>query len=284
METLLEAQMDRPKRLNLPVGLALLALLLSACGNTTVLSTPKAGRWQGPSASFEVTESGRIRGFRLEAHWGTSRCVIDLPEEIAVEIGRPFTATNLIAQEYYAFASRVTPIVAGAGPMVEAHRVTGVFGTATTVTGTFKVLVCGDQHFHWEKDYEIQTWSAEWQPLEGEAPVSTLPGALSSPLVIRPTPLTGPAEPSPSPQEGVIHLGGYVRVIASSGLALRQDPSLDGVVLQFLPSGTVLEVVGGPEHVSGYTWWQLRKLDDGQRGWAAAGTDQDPFLELSSAP
>jgi hypothetical protein len=45
-----------------------------------------------------------------------------------------------------------------------------------------------------------------------------------------------------------------------------------------------LEVVGGPVEADGYTWWNLRKLDDGQEGWSAEGAGEDIFLEPAPAP
>ena len=93
------------------------------------------------------------------------------------------------------------------------------------------------------------------------------------------TPATSPSAP-PSDTIGV---GGYVRVSAAAGLSFREDPSTGGTLIQVLDSGSILEVVGGPEEADGYTWWQLRR-DDGKEGWSAAGSGEDVFLEPVPAP
>ena len=79
-------------------------------------------------------------------------------------------------------------------------------------------------------------------------------------------------------------MGGYVKVVAPSGLSFRQTASTDGTLIQVLQPDTVLQVIGGPQEAGGYTWWQLRTLDDGQEGWSAAGSGTDVFLEPASAP
>lgn len=92
-------------------------------------------------------------------------------------------------------------------------------------------------------------------------------------------------ETSPTaPAADTIAVGGYVRVAADAGLSFRQNPSTSGALIQVLDSGTTLEVIGGPREADGYTWWQLRTLDDGNEGWSAAGTADDVFLEPSAAP
>jgi hypothetical protein len=91
-----------------------------------------------------------------------------------------------------------------------------------------------------------------------------------------------PAVTAPPPD--VIGIGGYVRVVAPAGLSFRQTAGTDGAVIEYLDAGTVLEVIGGPQDVGDFTWWQLRKLDSGQEGWSAAGLGEDVFLEPAPAP
>lgn len=97
-----------------------------------------------------------------------------------------------------------------------------------------------------------------------------------------PTAEQGPQPTAPPPD--TISVGGYVRIVAPAGLSMRQTASTDGALIQVLNTGTVLQVIGGPQEAGGYTWWQLRNLDDGQEGWSAAGSGEDVFLAPASAP
>jgi hypothetical protein len=100
------------------------------------------------------------------------------------------------------------------------------------------------------------------------------------------TPETEATEEAPStaPPAGTIGVGGYVRVAAPAGLSFRQSASTGGALIQILDADTTLEVIGGPQQADGYTWWELRKMDDGVEGWSAAGTEDEAFLESAPAP
>jgi len=162
------------------VGLVLVALLATACGAraataTHVPPTPRpspvaqVGHWEGvPGVSFEVGPDGDIRSFKLVELFGSTLCTVEL-QEIPVEVDGAFQFSHLIPEEDYAFKGMVTPVVTDAGATVEAQHISGRFDSATTVTGTYKILVCGDRHYlPLEKEYEILTWSAEWKGQSGE--------------------------------------------------------------------------------------------------------------------
>ncbi|MCP4519569.1 MAG: SH3 domain-containing protein [Delftia sp.] len=87
-----------------------------------------------------------------------------------------------------------------------------------------------------------------------------------------------------APPPDVIAVGGYVRVAAPPGLTFRDAASTGGARLLVLDSGSVLLVIGGPQEADGYTWWKLRKLDDGAEGWSAASAGDDILLAPASAP
>jgi hypothetical protein len=89
--------------------------------------------------------------------------------------------------------------------------------------------------------------------------------------------------PATAPPSDTIGVGGYVRIAAPAGLSFRETPSTSGELVQVLDSGSVLEVIGGPQDADGYTWWQLRR-DDGKDGWSAAGSGEDVFLEPAPVP
>jgi hypothetical protein len=65
---------------------------------------------------------------------------------------------------------------------------------------------------------------------------------------------------------------------------MRQSPNTGAAVVDLLDAGAVLEVIGGPQQAEDFTWWQLRKSDDGLEGWSAAGSGADIFLEPAPAP
>jgi hypothetical protein len=96
--------------------------------------------------------------------------------------------------------------------------------------------------------------------------------------------LTGPAPPSPLPQQastptrtraptavprGAIAVGMEVEVVTTGArLNIREFPGTDATVIARVESGTRLVVVGGPRQADDHTWWQVR-LPDGTVGWAA---------------
>jgi len=133
------------------------------------------------------------------------------------------------------------------------------------------------------------------RPAEPEPSPTAIVVSPTATLVPRPT-ATPPEETTATPEVGTteeapteappgsISVGGYVRVAAQAGLSFRQTASTGGELIQVLDSGSTLEVVGGPEDADGYTWWKLRKLDDGQEGWSAEGAGEDIFLEPAPAP
>lgn len=136
----------------------------------TAAIAPKAGYWAGePSVSLEVTDDGRIRNLVIESAPAPSvRCTIEV-SSISVASDGTFTWINLIDEdEYWPSADRAgdlwpTPVTTDEGPKVEAQRITGQFGSATTLTGTYKILVCEDHEFFWAEGKGVVSWSAEWQ-------------------------------------------------------------------------------------------------------------------------
>ena len=102
--------------------------------------------------------------------------------------------------------------------------------------------------------------------------VTATPWPTVTPMVIAaPTEAPTPAQPTS------IGVGAKVEV-AETGIAqlrVRQLPGTDTLTVKIVPDGTQFVIVGGPEQVSGYTWW---KVDDqaGTVGWVAG-----QFLKLA---
>lgn len=118
-------------------------------------------------------------------------------------------------------------------------------------------------------------------------PTATLPPrpTATAPLVATEAPEPTAEDTVPTaPPPDTIGIGGYVRVAAAAGVKLRQAAGTDGALIEILAAGTVLQVIDGPQVVSDLTWWQLRKLDDGQEGWSAAQVGEDVLLEPAPAP
>jgi photosystem II stability/assembly factor-like uncharacterized protein len=178
----------------------------------------KAGHWEGsPSVSFEVTTSGDIRNFKMAATVGTGRCAIEV-EEVPVEADGTFVYVSLIKEDnYWPGADRAglkaenlwpTPVMTDEGPMVEAVHINGKFDSVTLLTGTFKILVCGNTQFLPAEGKGVETWSAEWKgPAEvGEAPVASPTPTMQPPAgtpvpptnTPMPTPVVTPPPPTPA--------------------------------------------------------------------------------------
>lgn len=137
---------------------------------------------------------------------------------------------------------------------------------------------------------ELQTW--EWLFLLGILVVAlllcgggfwqlqrSLAGALSAPPTPTPRPTWTPL-PSPTPTVALtptptlpasIQVGIFVKVTGAGeqGLSFRKAPGLQAERIRFLPEGTIMRVVGGPEEADGLTWWQLEDPQTGEQGWAA---------------
>ncbi len=72
--------------------------------------------------------------------------------------------------------------------------------------------------------------------------------------------------------EGMIGVGGYVKVAGTegAGLRMRSDPNLDGEINFTAMDAEVFLVIGGPVESDGYTWWHLEApYDKNRTGWSA---------------
>lgn len=80
--------------------------------------------------------------------------------------------------------------------------------------------------------------------------------------------------PSPSPQPGTFQVGQTVRVVASSGLNLRSQPTTSSSVVTVLTSGTLLTVT----NVSSLPWLGV-KTSSGTAGYVHSGSEGDWYVE-----
>jgi hypothetical protein len=87
----------------------------------------------------------------------------------------------------------------------------------------------------------------------------------------RAEPTTFEPEPAPIPTPaGNIVVGQQARIVAVSGVNIRQEPSTSAARAGFYASGALVDVLEGPVSADDYVWW---KVDDryGKSGWIAAG-------------
>ncbi len=91
------------------------------------------------------------------------------------------------------------------------------------------------------------------------------------------TPTTVPPTPTPTPYPGVVQIGKSVRIIARTGLNIREAPAVNAKRLGNFPPNAVVVVIDGPTQADGYLWWQV---DDqhGRTGWVAGSDGEDVWL------
>ena len=97
--------------------------------------------------------------------------------------------------------------------------------------------------------------------------------AVNAASVQTPTPTVAP---SPTPPGNVV-VGQKARIVARTGLNIRQEPSTDAARSGRYGAGVLVTVTGGPIYADGFVWWQV---DDGagQAGWVAAGDQSDLWV------
>jgi photosystem II stability/assembly factor-like uncharacterized protein len=171
----------------------------------SALTQAKAGHWEGtPSVSFDVAANGDIRNFKMISFIGTVRCTVEI-KEIPAQAAGGFVYTALIKEDnYWPGADRAslraknvwpTPVMTGDGPMVEAIRINGTLNSSTALSGTFKILVCGNTQMLPAEGKGVETWGAAWKSAipAGTPTKSAQPPAQTVVVVTR------APQPSPSP-------------------------------------------------------------------------------------
>ncbi len=83
--------------------------------------------------------------------------------------------------------------------------------------------------------------------------------------------------PTPTPYPGLIQIGQPARVIARTGLNVRETPSPQAARLGNLPPNAVVVVTDGPVEAEGFLWWQIDN-QFGLAGWVAGSDGEDLWL------
>ncbi len=123
------------------------------------------------------------------------------------------------------------------------------------------LLICGGGFWYLQRSLAAA--------LGGPPTATPRPMPVASPTP-RPTPT--PLEPTPTPTlPPTVQVGIFVKVTGAGdpGLSFRRAPGLQAERIRFLPEGTVMRVIGGPQEADGLTWWQLEDPQTGEQGWAA---------------
>jgi hypothetical protein len=111
--------------------------------------------------------------------------------------------------------------------------------------------------------------------------VSPTPGPAVQALYLTLTPTVTPTPtaptPTPTPYPGLVQIGAPARVIARTGLNVRESPSSDAKRLGNFPPNAVVVVIDGPVESGGYIWWQADN-QYGLAGWVAGGDGEDLWL------
>jgi len=83
--------------------------------------------------------------------------------------------------------------------------------------------------------------------------------------------------PTPTPYPGALQGGKAARVIARTGLNIREAPAASAKRLGNFPPNAVVTVTEGPVQADGYLWW---RVDDGygRAGWVAGSDGEDIWL------
>jgi len=87
-----------------------------------------------------------------------------------------------------------------------------------------------------------------------------------------------PDQPTATPTPpGNIALGQPARIVARTGLNIREAPSTKAKRLGRFGAGVLVTVVEGPVQADGYIWW---RVDDGygRAGWVAGGDGEDLWV------
>lgn len=109
--------------------------------------------------------------------------------------------------------------------------------------------------------------------------VGAPPAVPTATLPVTPIPPpTSTGSVCPGTPANIISVGIRARVTITDGTPTRLRDAPSGNVVVEMPEGTQFNVIGGPQCVGSFTWWQLQ-LDDGTVGWSAEGDFDIYYIE-----
>jgi formylglycine-generating enzyme required for sulfatase activity len=74
--------------------------------------------------------------------------------------------------------------------------------------------------------------------------------------------------------------GQYLRIVRPVGLPLQLEPQLDSQRVLLLSTRHTVQVIDGPTQEEERTWWQVKEVSTGQRGWIIPADAENVFVEL----
>jgi len=85
--------------------------------------------------------------------------------------------------------------------------------------------------------------------------------------------VTAAAYPTATFISRTFRIGDRARVfVRDEGLKLRAAPGVRNPILENLPSGTLVTIIGAPQRADGMIWWQVRS-PNGTEGWSVEAAD-----------
>lgn len=115
------------------------------------------------------------------------------------------------------------------------------------------------------------TWTPRPTATSTRPPVPT-----ATPTAVPPTPT--PAPPTPTPVPGQPQIGQKARVVARTGVNIRQAPSTAAPRVGRYGAGVLVAVLEGPVEANGFRWWRVDD-EQGLSGWVADGDASDRWLD-----
>lgn len=110
------------------------------------------------------------------------------------------------------------------------------------------------------------------------SPTNTRIGPTNTPFFL-PGPTPTSAFLCPGKPASRVSVGMRARTTFIDGTPTRLRVVPDGDVLEGIPEGFEVDVVGGPVCTDTFTWWQVQKPEDGTIGWMAEGDADRYYIE-----
>ncbi|GAB4527180.1 MAG: hypothetical protein OHK0046_44710 [Anaerolineae bacterium] len=158
--------------------------------------------------------------------------------------------------------------------------------TSGTVMDVLEGPVCAEGYTWWRVESgAISGWTVEGADGEYWLEPLTEPDSASLPTAtISPLPTRKPASDLPDGIAG-LEIGGRARITTSpeDSLRVRSGSGTDFAIVERLPNGAVVDLIGEPIEAEGLVWWPVR-TESGTEGWAVAEVEDNGQLVRTLLP
>jgi len=111
------------------------------------------------------------------------------------------------------------------------------------------------------------------QAIRERATITAAAATLSAQRTALAQTVTAAAYPTATFISRTFRIGDRARVfVRDEGLKLRAAPGVRNPILENLPSGTLVTIIGAPQRADGMIWWQVRS-PNGTEGWSVEAAD-----------